>query len=49
MRLHWDAVYKPALRSFMKYCDLGIEKAAYGQFRAHVVSLKSVPSRIAFL
>ena len=25
-----DAVYKPGLRSFMEYRDLGIEKATHG-------------------
>lgn len=36
-----DAVYKPGLRSFMEYRDLGIEKATHGQFRAHVIRVKS--------
>ena len=35
-----DAVYKPGLRSFMEYRDLGIEKATHGQFRAHVIRIK---------
>jgi mannose-6-phosphate isomerase-like protein (cupin superfamily) len=35
-----DAVYKPGLRSFMEYRDLGIEQATHGQFRAHVVRIK---------
>jgi hypothetical protein len=35
-----DAVYKPGLRSFMEYRDLGIEKAAHGQFHAHVIRIK---------
>ncbi len=34
-----DAVYKPGLRSFMEYRDLGIEKATHGQFRAHVIRI----------
>jgi mannose-6-phosphate isomerase-like protein (cupin superfamily) len=35
-----DAVYKPGLRSFMEYRDLGIEQATHGQFRAHVIRIK---------
>lgn len=35
-----DAIYKPGLRSFMEYRDLGIEKATHGQFRAHVIRIK---------
>lgn len=35
-----DAVYKPGLRSFMEYRDLGIEHATHGQFRAHVIRIK---------
>ena len=35
-----DAVYKPGLRSFLEYRDLGIEKATHGQFRAHVIRVK---------
>lgn len=35
-----DAVYKPGLRSFMEYRDLGIEKATHGKFRAHVIRIK---------
>jgi len=36
-----DAVYKTGLRSFMEYRDLGIEQATHGQFRAHVIRIKS--------
>jgi uncharacterized protein YjlB len=36
-----DAGYKTGLRSFMEYRDLGIEKATHGQFRAHVIRIKS--------
>ena len=36
-----DAVYKTGLRSFMEYRDLGIEKATHGQFRAHVIRIKT--------
>ncbi len=35
-----DAVYKPGLRSFMEYRDLGIADASAGQFRAHVIRIK---------
>ena len=35
-----DAVYKPGLRSFMEYRDLGIETATHGKFRAHVIRIK---------
>src|SRR5438128_711015 len=35
------AVYKTGLRSFMEYRDLGIEQATHGQFRAHVIRIKS--------
>ena len=35
-----DAVYKPGLRSFMEYRDLGVERATHGQFRAHVIRIK---------
>jgi mannose-6-phosphate isomerase-like protein (cupin superfamily) len=35
-----DAVYRPGLRSFMEYRDLGIEQATHGQFRAHVIRVK---------
>jgi mannose-6-phosphate isomerase-like protein (cupin superfamily) len=35
-----DAVYRPGLRSFMEYRDLGIERATHGQFRAHVIRVK---------
>ena len=35
-----EAVYRPGLRSFMEYRDLGIEKATHGQFRAHVIRIK---------
>ncbi|MCZ6872904.1 MAG: cupin domain-containing protein [bacterium] len=35
-----DAVYKPGLRSFMEYRDLGIDHATHGQFRAHVIRIK---------
>lgn len=36
-----DAVYKPGLRSFMEYRDLGIETATHGKFRAHVIRIKA--------
>jgi mannose-6-phosphate isomerase-like protein (cupin superfamily) len=36
-----DAIYKTGLRSFMEYRDLGVEKATHGQFRAHVIRIKS--------
>jgi mannose-6-phosphate isomerase-like protein (cupin superfamily) len=39
-----DAVYKPGLRSFMEYRDLGIENATHGQFRAHVIRIKKESS-----
>lgn len=32
-----DAVYKPGLREFLEYRDLGIADATHGQFRAHVI------------
>lgn len=35
-----DAEYKPGLRDFMEYRDLGIEDATHGQFRAHVIRVK---------
>ncbi len=35
-----DAVFKPGLRSFMEYRDLGIDAATNGQFRAHVIRIK---------
>lgn len=35
-----DAVFKPGLRDFMEYRDLGIANATNGQFRAHVVRIK---------
>jgi mannose-6-phosphate isomerase-like protein (cupin superfamily) len=35
-----EAVYRPGLRSFMEYRDLGIEQATHGQFRAHVIRIK---------
>jgi mannose-6-phosphate isomerase-like protein (cupin superfamily) len=35
-----EAVYKPGLRSFMEYRDLGVERATHGQFRAHVIRIK---------
>ena len=35
-----DAVWKPGLRSFMEYRDLGIEKATHGEYRAHVIRIK---------
>jgi mannose-6-phosphate isomerase-like protein (cupin superfamily) len=35
-----DAVYRPGLRSFMEYRDLGIERATHGKFRAHVIRIK---------
>ena len=36
-----DAVYKPGLRSFMEYRDLGIEGGTHGRFRAHVIRIKA--------
>jgi mannose-6-phosphate isomerase-like protein (cupin superfamily) len=36
-----EAVYKDGLREFLEYRDLGIENATHGQFRAHVVRVKS--------
>jgi mannose-6-phosphate isomerase-like protein (cupin superfamily) len=36
-----DADYKPGLRSFMEYRDLGIEGATHGRFRAHVIRIKA--------
>jgi mannose-6-phosphate isomerase-like protein (cupin superfamily) len=35
-----EAVYRPGLRSFMEYRDLGIEEATHGQFRAHVIRIR---------
>jgi mannose-6-phosphate isomerase-like protein (cupin superfamily) len=35
-----DAVYKPGLRTFMEYRDLGIDQATHGKFRAHVIRIK---------
>jgi mannose-6-phosphate isomerase-like protein (cupin superfamily) len=35
-----DATYKPGLREFMEYRDLGIEDATHGAFRAHVIRIK---------
>jgi mannose-6-phosphate isomerase-like protein (cupin superfamily) len=35
-----DAVYKPGLRGFLEYRDLGIDNATHGQFRAHVIRIK---------
>lgn len=35
-----DAVFKPGLRDFMEYRDLGIADATHGQFRAHVIRVK---------
>ena len=35
-----DAVFKPGLRSFMEYRDLGIDAATHGKFRAHVIRIK---------
>lgn len=35
-----DAVYRPGLRGFMEYRDLGIEHATHGRFRAHVIRIK---------
>lgn len=40
-----DAVYKPGLRSFMEYRDLGIDHATHGQFRAHVIRIKEASKR----
>ena len=34
------AVWKPGLRSFMEYRDLGVEKATHGDFRAHVIRIR---------
>src|SRR5205809_1510784 len=34
------AVWKPGLRSFMEYRDLGVERATHGKFRAHVIRIK---------
>ena len=36
-----DGVYKDGLRDFLEYRDLGIDAATHGQFRAHVVRVKS--------
>lgn len=36
-----DGVYKNGLRDFLEYRDLGIDAATHGQFRAHVVRVKS--------
>ena len=36
-----DAVYKPGLREFMEYRDLGIEDATHGMVRAHVIRIKA--------
>ena len=36
-----EAVWKPGLRSFMQYRDLGIERATHGKFRAHVIRIKA--------
>jgi len=33
--------YKDGLRDFLEYRDLGIDAATHGQFRAHVVRVKS--------
>jgi mannose-6-phosphate isomerase-like protein (cupin superfamily) len=35
-----DAVYKPGLREFLEYRDLGIADATHGAFRAHVIRVK---------
>jgi mannose-6-phosphate isomerase-like protein (cupin superfamily) len=35
-----DAVFKPGLRDFLEYRDLGINTATNGQFRAHVIRIK---------
>jgi mannose-6-phosphate isomerase-like protein (cupin superfamily) len=35
-----DAVWKPGLRGFMEYRDLGIDKATHGDFRAHVIRIR---------
>ena len=34
------AVWKPGMRSFMEYRDLGVERATHGKFRAHVIRIK---------
>src|SRR5438309_8660891 len=34
------AGWKPGLRSFMEYRDLGVERATHGKFRAHVIRIK---------
>ena len=36
-----DGAYKDGLRDFLEYRDLGIDAATHGQFRAHVVRVKS--------
>jgi uncharacterized protein YjlB len=36
-----DGVYKNGLRDFLEYRDLGVDNATHGQFRAHVVRVKS--------
>ena len=36
-----DGAYKNGLRDFLEYRDLGIDNATHGQFRAHVVRVKS--------
>ncbi len=35
-----DAVWKPGLRSFMEYRDLGVQTATHGDFRAHVIRIR---------
>jgi mannose-6-phosphate isomerase-like protein (cupin superfamily) len=35
-----DAEFKPGLRGFMEYRDLGINQATAGQMRAHVIRIK---------
>ena len=36
-----DADFKPGLRDFLEYRDLGIADATHGQFRAHVIRVKN--------
>ncbi len=36
-----DGVYKNGLREFLEYRDLGVDNATHGEFRAHVVRVKS--------
>ena len=36
-----DATFKPGLRPFLEYRDLGIKGATRGRFRAHVVRVRN--------